>query len=62
MGTPTGLEAGPGAYFGAAVTADAVAAFAAALDPHIEGGFAAALRDLARTAQDAGAPMWAMED
>jgi hypothetical protein len=53
---------GLGAHFGAAVGGDDVAAFATALDPHVDGAFTAALRDLARTAQDAGAPMWAMED
>ncbi|MEU5154578.1 hypothetical protein [Glycomyces sp. NPDC021274] len=68
---------GLGAHFGSAVTADEVTAFAAALEPHLDGphqndpphdrphrgvGFTAALQDLARAAVAAGAPMWAMED
>ncbi|CAM3241545.1 hypothetical protein [Stackebrandtia soli] len=49
-------------HFGSAVTPDDLAAFADALRPHVDGAFASALRDLARTATALRAPMKAMTD
>lgn len=53
---------GLGVPFGTAVSRDDLAEFATALEPHMEGGFTAALHDLVRAAEAAGLPVWAMED